>query len=483
MNISELEKFKIEDAINFHDELNPLLFDENDKLKPEVKKQLDIIVDDFVEFMGIPDLAVEDVIITGSNVAFTYTPHSDIDLHLMVDFAELPESDVYKELFNAKKSLYNDTYEITIKDIPVELYVQDTAQAHTSLGEYSLVQDKFTRYPKKQRANLDEISTEHKFERLEELCLKGLKSKSIDQVNEVLSIIKRYRQAGLDQKGEFGPENLAFKAIRSKGYFQALFDLRNKLRAEELSIEEEMFRRTFEESIGVYNSKVNIAEDISKEDLADHWNVSTKEIAKAMDLGVKVEMKNNPQVTATTPQLRREQATKIVMKNLAQDLEYYPKMIIMIRAVNHLNQTTTTNDGKGSDINDISQMNEEMQYALYVDGKPNVRSSDEDEIKKYINHLKSQGHKGPFEIRHVDFSPKRTSTTIGEASGYIPSEAQKNDPRFSYALTKDVRPDTMKKGAKAMGLGDIQRDGRPPLLRPGKKKTKNAKTDFGKGIY
>ena len=53
-------------------------------------------------------------------------------------------------------------------------------------------------------------------------------------------------------KGEFGPENLAFKAIRSKGYFQALFDYRNKLRAEQLSIEEEMLRRTFEESIGVY---------------------------------------------------------------------------------------------------------------------------------------------------------------------------------------------------------------------------------------
>ena len=536
MNISELEKFKIEDAINFHDELNPLLFDENNKLKPEVKKQLDIIVDDFVEFMGVPDLAVEDVIITGSNVAFTYTPHSDIDLHLMVDFAELPESDVYKELFNAKKSLYNDTYEITIRDIPVELYVQDTAQAHTSLGEYSLVQDKFTRYPKKQRANLDEISTAHKFERLEELCLKGLKSKSIDQVNEVLSIIKRYRQAGLDQKGEFGPENLAFKAIRSKGYFQALFDLRNKLRAEQLSIEEELLRRTFEESIGVYNSKVNLAEDMSKEDLADQWNVSTKEIAKAMDLGVRVEMKNNPNVTATTPELRREQATKIVVHNLALDVEYYPKMITFIQAVNRLNQTTTTNDGKGSDVNDVSQMNEEKQYALYVDGKPTVRDSSRTEIEKHIAFLKSRGIKGDYEIRHVDFSPKRTSTTIGEASdeynwsdedlknlslemqkmakeykadlqklnkqrardglepldlnsdlneasGYIPSEAQKNDPRFSYALTKDVRPDTMKKGAKAMGLGNIQRDGRPPLLRPGKKKTKNAKTDFGKGIY
>jgi len=437
MNILELEKFKIEDAINFHDELNPLLFDENTKMKPNIKKQLEIITDDFVEYMGIPDLAVEDVIITGSNVAFTYTPHSDIDLHLLVDFAELPESDVYKELFMAKKSLYNDTYEITIRDIPVELYVQDTAQSHTSLGEYSLMQDKFTRIPSKQRANLDEISAEHKFERLEQLAIEGLKSKDIEKVNNVLSIIKRYRQAGLDNKGEFGPENLAFKAIRSKGYFQALFDLRNKLRAQQLSIEEELLRRTFEESIGVYNSKVNIAEDISTEDLADQWNVSTKEIAKAIDLGVKIEMRNNRHVTATTPQLRREQATKIVMKELVKDIEYYPRYIIFVRAVNQLNKTTSTNDGEGSDVNDISKMGD-------------------------------------------------TYNVTNEASGYIPSEAERNDPRFSRALSVDVHPDTMKKGAKAMGLGNISRAGVPPLLRPGKsekKSKKSNKTDFGKGIY
>jgi len=432
MNISELEKFKIEDAINFHDELNPLLFDENNKLKSNIKSQLDIIVDDFVEYMGLPDLAVEDVIITGSNVAFTYTPHSDIDLHLLVDFSALPESDVYKELFMAKKSLYNDTYEITIRDIPVELYVQDTAQAHTSLGEYSLYQDKFTRIPSKKRANLDEISAEHKFERLEQLAIEGLKSEDIDKVNEVLSIIKRYRQAGLDNKGEFGPENLAFKAIRSKGYFQALFDLRHKLRGKQLSIEEELLRRTFEESIGVYNSKVNLAEDISTEELASQWNVSTREIAKAIDLGVKVEMKNNPQVTATTPQMRRDQATKLAVNNIAKDIEYYDKFITFMRAIAKLNKSST-NDGEGSDVNDISKMGD--------------------------------------------------TYNVSEASGYIPSEAERNDPRFSRALSVDVHPDTMKKGAKAMGLGDISRAGIPPLLRPGKKKNTNSKTEFGKGIY
>ena len=66
MNILELEKFKIEDAINFHDTYNPWLFD-GDKLKPVIKKQLETIVDDFIEYMGIPGLAIEDIIITGSN--------------------------------------------------------------------------------------------------------------------------------------------------------------------------------------------------------------------------------------------------------------------------------------------------------------------------------------------------------------------------------------------------------------------------------
>ena len=477
MNILELEKFKIEDAINFHDEYNPLLFD-GDKLKPVIKRQLDIITNDFIEYMGIPDLAVEDVIITGSNVAYTYTPHSDIDLHLLVDFAKLPNSDVYKELFNAKKSLYNDTYDITIRDIPVELYVQDTAQAHTSLGEYSLMKDKFTRFPSKQRANLDEISAEHKFERLEELCIEGLKSKDIEKVNNVLSIIKRYRQAGLDNKGEFGPENLAFKAIRSKGYFQALFDLRNKLRGEQLSIEEEMFRRTFEESIGVYNSKVNIAEgEDGVEQLAKQFNMKNMEVAKYVDQAVKFEMELSNK--------DKGEAYKLAMNNLAKDIEYYDKMVSFLAAVERLNKGAT-NDGKGSDPNDISQITEaeiEMAYALYVNGKPTIKVNTEEEAEMYIKRFKQRNIPGPFEIKYMNFGKKRTSQTIGEASGYIPSEAQKNDPRFSYALTVDVHPDTMKKQAKAMGLGDIQRDGRPQLVRPGKKKTKNPKTQFGKGIY
>jgi hypothetical protein len=545
--------------------------------------------------MGIPDLAVEDVIITGSNVAYTYTPHSDIDLHLLVDFAKLPNSDVYKELFNAKKSLYNDTYEITIRDIPVELYVQDTAQAHTSLGEYSLYKDEFTRIPTKKRANLDEISAEAKFERLEELCIEGLKTKDLDKVNEVLSIIKRYRQAGLDNKGEFGPENLAFKAIRSKGYFQALFDLRNKLRAQQLSIEEELLRRTFEESIGITEQEVELSEEGVAEQygeygvgmLARRYDVSRKEIAKQVDLGVRLEMRHNPKVSAITPELRREQASEIARNNIAKRLDYYQHydkhmqeslrydldqkydeygMPDYTKYLNAISRFVRYTKSKGEIIQRLlkqfpnidkrdakmlvnrwevvkhhrrkdaeSLISEEKQYALYINGKPTVRHSSRTEIEKHIAYLKSKGIKGEYDIRFVDFSPRKTSTTLGEekdvddwsdedlknlsldmqkaakefkaeykklnkqrakyglepidineASGYIPSEAERNDPRFSRALSVDVHPDTMKKQAKAMGLGNIARDGRPPLLRPGKSTTKkksNPNKDFGKGIY
>ena len=52
-----------------------------------------------------------------------------------------------------------------------------------------------------------------------------------------------------------------------------------------------------------------------------------------------------------------------------------------------------------------------------------------------------------------------------ECSGYIPSEKEKNDPRFKTALTVDVHPNTMKKDAKKFG-NKISRAGIPPTLQP-----------------
>jgi hypothetical protein len=53
---------------------------------------------------------------------------------------------------------------------------------------------------------------------------------------------------------------------------------------------------------------------------------------------------------------------------------------------------------------------------------------------------------------------------LSEASGYIPSAKEKNDPRFKTALTVDVKPNSIKKNAKAFGF-KTSRAGIPPQAR------------------
>ena len=257
MNLTELHSFKLSDAIKFHKELNPKLW-KNDQLDPLVKKQLLVIAEDFVEELGIDDLDVVDITISGSNAAFTYTKHSDLDLHILVNMSELHQDAVYRELFRAKKTLYNDTHDITVHGIPVELYVQDSAEPVVSLGEYSILHDKWIKIPKRRSANLDQNATKAKFEQLKDLIDVALKTKHSKKINKALALIRRYRQAGLDKGGEFSPENLAYKAVRSQGAMDALYAMRDKLHSAELTIEE-----------GIRPAKVHkpdpLAEKLSKE--------------------------------------------------------------------------------------------------------------------------------------------------------------------------------------------------------------------------
>jgi hypothetical protein len=238
MNIDELHSFQLSDAVKFHDELNPALWTEKNELDPEVHKQLLIIAKDFLSEIGVSSYKVEDITISGSNAAYSYTPHSDLDLHILVDFTKLPDDEIYRELFNAKKTLYNDAHDIKVHGVPVELYVQDSNQPHYSLGEYSLLKNDWIKIPKKRKANFDQAATKLKYEKLGELIELALRTRNIKRIEKVLDIVKRYRKAGLEKTGEFGPENLAFKALRKQGLIQKLYDLKKDLHSKQLSIDE-----------------------------------------------------------------------------------------------------------------------------------------------------------------------------------------------------------------------------------------------------
>lgn len=220
-------------ALPYHDTLNPVLWD-NDKLKTEIRYKLLLIAKHFAQFLNVKKLQLRDITISGSNASYGYSEYSDIDLHLVVD---INEPDLV-ELYNAKKNQYNVKYNITIKDIDVELYVQDAKQPHHSAGIYSIMNDKWLSVPKHQAPTVSEQEVRSKARNYAGRINQALKSGDLKIASETMDNIKRLRQAGLDQYGEFSIENLAFKLLRSRGMIEKLYKYIDKLQSAELSLPE-----------------------------------------------------------------------------------------------------------------------------------------------------------------------------------------------------------------------------------------------------
>lgn len=229
MRASEIAKL-----VNFKEELNPDLW-QNNNLRREVEYKLLQIAKAFISFINLPDLKLEDITISGSNASFNYNDHSDIDLHLIVDM-DTPCGKELKELFQAKKSQFNDQHDILIRNHPVEVYVQDAKQSHISNGIYSVIKDSWLKQPNKITAKPDTTNVENKYIYLKNEIEQAISSGDEITITKLQAKIKQLRQAGLEAHGEFGAENLAFKLLRNDGSIQNLYDAKKTAVDKKLSI-------------------------------------------------------------------------------------------------------------------------------------------------------------------------------------------------------------------------------------------------------
>lgn len=226
--------FSISNAVVFHDELNPKIFQNDGVMHSNIRKGLLDIARHFEEFIGIP-LDVKDVTISGSNAAYSYTEHSDIDLHIVVQVPDEPE---YKELLDSKKNVYNARHDIKVKGIDVELYAQDADQEHHSLGIYSVLNDSWVSEPKKQRVDINAGDVREKYKNYRDRIREVLKGHDLSVAEDMWTDVKRMRKAGLERQGEFSTENLVFKMLRNQGWIEHLDDHIRELQDQELSIEQ-----------------------------------------------------------------------------------------------------------------------------------------------------------------------------------------------------------------------------------------------------
>lgn len=222
-------------AVVFHKRLNPKLWSKGE-LKPVIRAQLLKIAKHFIAYIDIGRIGLTDITISGSNAGYTYSRNSDLDLHLIVKITE-DKKQLLKQLFDAKKNQYNFQHDIKIKNIDVEVYVQDEAQPHTSAGIYSVLDNKWLKIPETLEDTVDRSEVRQKYKQFLGKVRSALRSDNLEAVQKTSDDIKRLRQQGLERVGELSSENIVFKILRGKGHLEQLRNHISKLKADQLSLE------------------------------------------------------------------------------------------------------------------------------------------------------------------------------------------------------------------------------------------------------
>jgi hypothetical protein len=219
-----------------HQELNPKLWS-GQHLKSDVRSALLDIAQDFKKFCGVP-FRVTDVVITGGNANYSYTKYSDIDLHLITDFDSVACADQeVAELFNTKRLLYKQEFNITILGIPVELYVEDSTHPAVSAGVYSIVTDQWRQLPQYTRIKYDAETVQYWAEIWQNILKSAMKTGNLAICLRCLKLLRTYRKLGLKSaRAETSTPNLVYKSLRNDGTLASISGLVDRLHSQQLSL-------------------------------------------------------------------------------------------------------------------------------------------------------------------------------------------------------------------------------------------------------
>ena len=213
--------------------LNPKIW-QDQQLNDQARQKLIKIAKAFEDFIGV-DLDIVDITITGSNANYTWTKYSDLDLHLIVRGTP---TDAERELYTAKKNLWGEQRDITIKGLPVECYVQGDEEPHYSTGVYSIAKNRWLVEPKKTKPEVDDSAVEAKKDQIMKDIEIALLSKDLDKLQRVKEKASQMRKSGLERAGEWSVENLVFKILRNLGIIDQIAEKIRELEDEELSLEQ-----------------------------------------------------------------------------------------------------------------------------------------------------------------------------------------------------------------------------------------------------
>ena len=217
--------------------LNQKIFNSSNILYDDVRSSILKIAKTFIDESEIP-LNVVDIQLVGSQAAYNYTDNSDLDIHIIVSY--LSDRDdiaaAKKAYYQLYKKQFNDKYNLSIHNIPVELYVDDVASNIISNGIYSVLNNKWIKFPEKIDYEIYDIDdTVNKWKSIIDSFIE---QQDLEQLQNLLDNLYLMRRNSLSIDSEYGKGNQIFKGIRNVGYLDKLKSAINNAISSELTLEQ-----------------------------------------------------------------------------------------------------------------------------------------------------------------------------------------------------------------------------------------------------
>lgn len=223
--------------VSYSDKLNSKLFGLDRKLYSDISDKINKIVNEFLEYADVKDIKIYDIRLVGSNASYNYNEDSDLDIHIVTDLSKIANPEKIARLYlDTIKRDFKEDYDIKIKGIDVELYVEDINSSANSNGIYSVTDDEWIKFPVvTEYPSSEQIA---QAEEIEEAIIDIInRTNDPDDLDTILDSIYLMRKDALLTDGENSPTNIAFKSLRNKGILNRTNkELNNKI-SKNLSLE------------------------------------------------------------------------------------------------------------------------------------------------------------------------------------------------------------------------------------------------------
>jgi hypothetical protein len=246
--ISEFKEIDLKPTNSFKlkDELNPEVWQSDEKLDPEIREKLMEIATEFIDSIH-GEFKVSDIFLTGSLASYNWSEYSDFDIHIQMDLSQINDDielvESYLDLFCKR---FNKDYNITIYDYEIEIFFEHIDETHEHIhGLYSILKDKWVKKPnKKEIKEVDTKLVEKKaidiMEQIDEIESKidiSDNEELKEEINTIWKKIKRSRKDGIHSPdGEYSIGNLVFKYLRRNEYIKKIIEIKKKIVEEKYTI-------------------------------------------------------------------------------------------------------------------------------------------------------------------------------------------------------------------------------------------------------